>query len=519
MMNSTVEEVKVTKKTKVNVFDRFLNMIEVVGNKLPDPVMIFLVLCIAIMIISFFLANAGVSVVHPGTKEKMDAVNLLSIEQLQIYLGSFVGNFQNFPPLALVLVVMVGAGLAEKTKFMETAMRSSVVNMPKQLLTCMIFFIGISANAAGDAGFIILPPLAAIMFLSVGRNPLVGIFAAFAGVAAGFSANILVNMADVLLAGFTVPAAQTIDPSYAGTPAMNWYFLMASTVVLTAAGTFVTEKIVAPRFENGQDSAYDVVNQDLTEISDVEKKALKKAVVSIGFYIALILFLCLAPINEGQAFMVGPNNSLLEADAPFMKGIVPLITLLFFIPGYVYGRSTKQIQSSFDTCRLIGSSLAEMGGYILLAFAAAQFIALFTQSNIGIILAVSGAEFLKNIGLTGGPLFVVFILFCGFINLFIGSASAKWAMLAPIFVPMFMLLGFDPAQTQIAYRIGDSITNPISPLFPYFPMVVGFAAKYRKDIKMGTIISSMLPYSLVFGVLWIIIFLAYFYLGLPLGPA
>ncbi|WP_423363492.1 AbgT family transporter [Mycoplasma sp. P36-A1] len=508
---------QVSNDKKIGIFSKFLNGIEKVGNKLPDPVMIFFILCAIIMVISLFMSNAGISVIHPGTKETLKAMNLLSVDQLKIYLGSFVGNFQNFPPLGLVLVVMMGAGIAEKTKFMETAMRSSVIGLPKQLLTFMIFFIGICANAAGDAGFIILPPLAAIMFLSTGRSPIVGIFAAFAGVAAGFSANLVVNLLDVLLASFTLPAAQTIDPNIALSATMNWYFLAASTLILTIAGTLVTEKIVAPRFENDK-YVTDNKSHELTEITHVEKKALKKAYISVLIYVVVIVAACLVPIN-GKPFMVGSTGSLLESDAPFMTGIVPLITFLFFIPGLVYGIASKQIRKSSDAVRLVEKSLSEMGGYILLAFAASQFIALFNQSNIGIILAVKGAEFLRSVGLTGGPLFVSFIIFCGIVNLFIGSSSAKWAMLAPIFIPMFMLLGYDPAATQMAYRIGDSITNPISPLFPYFPMVVGFASKYKKDIGMGTIISSMLPYSIVFGIIWIIMFLIFFYLGLPFGPA
>jgi len=508
-----------TAKERVGIFDRFLNMIEKVGNRLPSPVILFLIFSIAVMIISAILAAGDVSVVHPGTGDEMPALNLLSVPQLQAFLGNFVGNFQGFPPLGLVLVVMIGAGLAEKTKFMETAMRRSVVNLPKVLLTSMIFFIGIVANAAGDSGFIILPPLAATMFLAAKRHPLIGLFAAFAGVAAGFSANVIINMSDVLLASFTLSAAQTIDPGLSLSPAMNMYFLFISTFLLTGLGTLVTEKIIAPRFENESFSAEFANDEDLATVSDEEKRGLNRAYLALLGYGAFIAFLSIVPLYNGVPFMVGSNGGLMDADSTFMRGLVPIITLLFFIPGLVYGISTKQIRNSFDMVKLISDSLSDMGGYILLAFAAAQFIALFNQSNMGIILAVNGAYFLRDIGLTGGPLFVAFILFCGFINLFIGSASAKWAMLAPIFIPMFMLLGYDPAQTQIAFRIGDSITNPISPLFPYFPMIIGFAAKYKKDIGIGTIISNMIPYSLLFGIAWIALFLIFFYFGIPLGPA
>ncbi|MGL4382141.1 MAG: AbgT family transporter, partial [Bacilli bacterium] len=506
-----------TLQKKESLLIRLLNKIEVLGNKLPNPVTIFVYLCLVVVIVSLIASLNNLEVINPATNESIKAINLLSVEQLGLFLGNIVGNFQSFPPLGLVLVVMIGAGVAEKTRFMETAMKATIINLPPSFLTYMVILIGIVANAAGDAGFIILPPLAAVLFLTTNRHPLIGLFAAYAGVAAGFSANLLVSMLDVLLASFTIPAAESVDPSYANiaTPAMNWYFLIVSTIFLSITATIITEKIIAPRFNNEDLAQFKKDSQSDNQLITVsEKKALNKAFIAVVIYLIIILLLALVPLNSipfipqqySNAFLAGPGGKLLETNAPFMRGLVPIITLLFFIPGVVYGKATKQIKTDHDIVRIIGQSLSEMGPYILLAFMASQFIALFNQSNLGIVLAVTGADFLKNIGFTGGPLFVSFILFCAFLNLFIGSASAKWAMLAPIFVPMFLLLGYDPAITQMAYRIGDSVTNPISPLFTYFPMIVGFVAKYKKDAGVGTIISNMLPYSFVFTIIWVIIF-------------
>ncbi|WP_455542958.1 AbgT family transporter, partial [Intestinibacter sp.] len=364
-----------------------------------------------------------------------------------------------------------------------------------------------------DAGFVVFPPLAALIYLGIGRHPLTGMFAAYAGVAAGFSASLIISMLDALVAGFTIPAAQIIDPTYTSTPAMNYYFLCASCIVLTAVGTFVTEKYIAPRFDGTpyEDTGYDANS----EITDREKKALKYSGISLLIYVVIVVALCIGP----NAFMKDPEtHSLLASSAPLMAGMVPLITLLFFIPGVIYGVVSGKIKNDKDVAALLYESMAGMGSYIVLAFAAGQFLALFNSSNMSALLAIKGAEWLKGIGLSGPVLMVAFVIFAAFINLFVGSCSAKWAIMAPIFVPMFMLLGYSPAVTQMAYRIGDSISNPISPIFTYFPVILAYAKKYDKDMGIGTIMSAMLPYSLLFGLVWIVILVIFMVAGIPLGP-
>lgn len=498
---------------KQSLFMRFLNGVERVGNKLPDPVTIFFILWFVVIAISAIVAKSGVTAVHPGTGETVVGVNLLSKEQMQLFLTSILTNFTGFAPLGLVLVTMLGAGLAEKVGMMEIMLKSVASKIPNKLVTAAVIFIGIMANAVADAGFVVFPPLAALIYIGIGRHPLTGMFAAYAGVAAGFSANLIISMLDALVAGFTIPAAQIIDPSYTSTPAMNYYFLIVSCFILTAIGTFVTERYIAPRFDGTpyEDTGYDAS----AEVTPAEKKGLKCAGIAVLIYIVIVVALCIGP----NAFMKDPETgSLLASAAPLMAGMVPLITLLFFIPGVIYGVVAGKIKNDKDVAALLYESMAGMGSYIVLAFAAGQFLALFNSSNMSALLAIKGAEWLKNIGLTGPVLIIAFVIFACFINMFVGSCSAKWAIMAPIFVPMFMLLGYSPALTQMAYRIGDSITNPISPIFTYFPVILAYAKKYDKNTGMGTIMAAMLPYSMIFLVAWIVLLLIFMIANIPLGP-
>ncbi|SDK22002.1 AbgT family transporter [Natronincola ferrireducens] len=501
--------VKTAKKGKL--FERILNSIEKTGNKLPDPVTLFVLLSTGIILISWMASTAGVSVIHPSTGDTVTVVNLMNREGLTRILTGFVKNFQSFPPLGLVLVVMLGAGVAEKSGLMQTAMRNSISKVPSKLVTATIIFVGIMANAAGDAGFIVLPPLAAIVFLGIGRHPIIGIFAAYAGVSGGFAANLMINMGDILVASFTIPAAQVIDSAYQGTPAMNIYFTIASTVLLVVAGVFVTEKIIAPRFPKYEG----ITHEENTIIDEKEQKGLRWAGISVILLVSLLVALC---VGENAFMADSATGSILAWEAPLMQGLVPIITLFFLIPGLIYGKITGSIESDKQAVSLMGESMKDMGPYIVLAFVASQFLAYFNWSNIGVVISVKGAEFLENAGFTGMGLIIGFIILSSFINIFVGSASAKWAIMAPIFVPMFLLLGYNPAVTQIAYRIGDSLTNPVSPLFPYFPILLAFTRKYDKEAGIGTMIANMLPYSIVFAIMWTILLILFILFNIPLGP-
>lgn len=496
-----------TKKRR-SLLDGFLNFVEKAGNKLPDPATIFFGLAILMLLLSHLAEMAGWQAVNPATKETVKAVSLLKRENVVRILTEMVNNFASFPPLGLVLVVMMGVGVAEYSGLISALLRRLLSGASPSIIVPAVILIGVLGNAAGDSALIIMPPLAAMIFLSMGRHPLAGLAAAYAAVAGGFSANLFVNMLDVLLAGFTEKAAQIIDPKYIANPAMNYYFLIASTFILTAVASWVTIKIVEPRL-----GEYTGVREEFHPLTESEKKGLRVAGIVALIYIAIIAYWTL-PAN---ALLRDPKTGSLIV-SPFMKSLVPIMTGLFLFPAIGYGVAAGTIKSDKDLAAQMSRAMSTMGSYIVIAFLAAQFITFFNWSNIGTILAIKGADFLKNIGFTGLPLLIGIIIFSCLINILIASASAKWAVLGPVFVPMLMLLGYSPAFTQLAYRIGDSITNPITPLLAYFPMALSSARKYDEKLGMGTLISILLPYSIYFAIFWIILFAIWYMLNLPLGP-
>lgn len=489
------------------LFTRMLDVVEKVGNKLPDPVTLFLIFAIIVLIASYFAAKAGLQAVNPATNETVAAVSLLTPEGFQQIMTMMVKNFAEFPPLGLVLVTMIGVGVAEGVGLISAILKKVVLGSPKKLITISIVVAGILANMAGDAGFIVLPPVAALVFMSVGRHPIAGMVAAYAAVAGGFSANLIVNMLDALLAGFTQSAAQMIDPDFIANPAMNWYFLAASCFIIVPLAVWITDNIVEPRLPQ-----YTGPKMALDKLKPEENKGLKWAGIVTVLYLVLIA-LTIVPENGP---LRGENGGIIIS--PFMSSLVPVIMGLFLFPAIVYGALTKSVRSDKDVAEAMAKAMSGMGMYIILAFFAAQFIAYFNWSNLGVIMAINGAELLKGMGLTGLPLLIGFIIISALLNLFIGSASAKWAILGPVFVPMFMLLGYDPAFTQLAYRIGDSITNPITPMFAYFAILLALAKTYDKKMGLGSLIAVMLPYTIIFGLAWILFFVIWFFLGLPLGP-
>lgn len=501
-----------------------LDWIERIGNKLPDPVVLFMIFALAIIVISHFAASAGLSAtyqsINPSTQEigmvTVNAVSLMTPEGLQYMVESAVRNFTSFAPLGTVLVALLGVGIAESSGLISVLLRRAVLVAPKPLLSAMVVFLGIMANIASDAGYVVLIPLGAIIFLSFGRHPLAGIAAAFAGVSGGFSANLLLSPTDPLLSGISQQAANMIDPSYTVSVAGNWFFLIASTFIITIVGAIITDKIVEPRLGTYKGAS----DSDKIEISDIEKKGLRWAGISFFLFLALIVFLGW-PGNALNPFTdLNPTADLLKS--PLMNGIVVLIAFFFAVPGIFYGFATKVFKNDKDVVRSMAQSMSTMGGYLVLVFFAAQFIAYFNYTNLGTLLAVNGANILENIGLTGPTLMIGFIIVAAIINIFIGSASAKWAIMAPIFVPMFMALAITPEATQMAFRIGDSVTNIISPLMSYFAIVIAFSQKYDVDGQpstgIGTLISMMLPYSIAFLIFWSVMFFIWFTLNLPLGP-
>jgi aminobenzoyl-glutamate transport protein len=512
-----VRQEKQEKNQKKGIFNRFLDVVERVGNRLPHPVTLFVLFSLAVIIVSFFAEQAGMAVtferidVATGELEEVvvEAVSLLSVEGIRRIFSEAVTNFTGFAPLGTVLVAMLGVGVAEGTGLIQASLRKLVLSTPQKLVTAVVVFAGIMSNVASDAGYVVLVPLGALIFLSFGRHPIAGLAAAFAGVSGGFSANLLVGTIDPLLGGISQQAAQMWQPDYTVDPTANWYFMIASTVLITILGTIVTEKIVEPRLGVYHGDAEVKIEQ----VAAHETKGLKWAGISLLLFIAVMLALVLPP----NAVLRADDGQILAGSA-FLAGLVPIIALFFLIPGIAFGIGSGSVKNDKHIADFMGKSMATMGGYIVLAFAAGQFVAYFSWSNLGTILAVNGAEFLEATGMTGIPMLIGFILLSGFINLFIGSASAKWAIMAPVFVPMLMAVGYTPELTQLAYRIGDSVTNIITPLMAYFAIIVAFAQRYDEDTGIGTLISAMLPYSIIFLVGWTILFVGWALLGLPIGP-
>jgi aminobenzoyl-glutamate transport protein len=490
---------------------RTLDWIERVGNALPHPATLFVLMAVGVLVASAVAAGLGVHVTHPKDGSLVTAVSLLTRDGLRRVFTEAVRNFTGFAPLGTVLVTMLGIGVAEGSGLVGVSLRALVAAIPRSLLTATVVFAGVNANQAADAGIIVLPPLAGLVFAAAGRHPLAGIAAAFAGVAGGFSANLLPSSLDVLLAGLTQEAvtASKLLPGYSVQILGNWYFLAAATPLLTVVGAWITERVVEPRLGPWQGEA--AGHEPLTA---AERRGLAAAFGALGVIVVMLAVLALAPWSP----LRGEGAGALERLKPFFDSLVVLIMAVFLIPGLAYGIGAGTIRTDHDVARMTGEAMAGMGTYIVLAFAAAQFVSYFAWSNLGGILAISGAGTLRALGLGGAPLLVGLVGFSAFINLFTASASAKWAFMAPVFVPMLALLGFTPEGTQAVYRVGDSCTNIVTPVMPYMPFILAYVQRYAPKAGVGSIIAMMLPYSVAFLVLWTALLLVFYASGWPIGP-
>lgn len=490
--------------------DRSLKAIERVGNALPDPATLFLLLAIVIMIISWLVNLAGTSVIHPGTKETVAVKSLFSLEGIDFILTSMVRNFTGFAPLGTVLVALLGIGVAEGSGLIGTVMRKLVSSAPRKWVTAVVVFAGVLSNTASEVGYVLLVPLAAVIFLAYGRHPIAGLAAAFAGVSGGYSANLLLGTVDPLLSGLSQEAARIIDPEYLVNPACNYYFMFASTFLITILGTWITEKFIEPRL-----GAYtgDEKGEEIRRLTPQERKGLWYAIFTILAITAIIL---LGLIPDNGFLRDRETGEILHS--PFMSGIVAILFLAAALAGIAYGIGAGTIKSDRDVVKGMSKAMQTLGAYIVLVFFAAQFVAYFNWTNLGLVVAIKGASALTALNIGTIPLMILFILLTAVINLVMGSASAKWAIMAPVFIPMFMLIGYSPEFTQLAYRIGDSTTNIISPMMSYFALIVAFIQRYDKNAGLGTMVSLMLPYSMIFLLGWIIFFIIWYYTGLPIGP-
>lgn len=492
--------------------DRFLNIVERAGNLLPHPATLFFLLTVFVAIASAIAAQFDLAVAHPQTGEPVVPVNLLSVEGLQRIMGGLVTNFTGFAPLGTVLVALIGIGVAEHSGFIGACLRIVVLNAPRFLLTPIVVFCGVMSNMASEIGYVLLVPLAGLLYVAAGRHPILGIAAAFAGVSGGYSANLLLGTIDPLLSGLSQEAARIVDPTYTVSAAANMYFMQASTPVITLLGWWVTEKIVARRFPDG---SYGKGDEKIEPISAAEKRGLVWAGIATVLFTAALL---MATVPEGGWLRIPGEPDTLKALAPFLGGIVALIFFGGALIGIAYGVGAGTIKSDTDVIKGMSASMGTLASYLVLVFFAAQFVALFNWTNLGLIFAVEGAEVLKSLGLPKIPLLLGFILLTATVNLAMGSASAKWALMAPVFIPMFMLLGYSPEVTQTAYRVGDSVTNIISPMMSYFAIVIAFLQRYEPKAGIGTVVATMIPYSITFLIGWSALFAFWIAFGLPLGP-
>ncbi|WP_306252166.1 AbgT family transporter [Parvularcula sp. IMCC14364] len=510
---------------KRNSFTRFLDTVEWLGNLLPHPVTLFAILAVGIVLLSGLFGWLGLAVVDPrpaGAAGVADdgmirAVSLLNGDGVRRIFTSLTTNFTGFAPLGVVLVAMLGVGVAERSGLLSAAVRAMVLSAPRHVVTVAIVFAGIVSNTASEVGYVVLIPLAGAIFYALGRHPLAGMAAAFAGVSGGYSANLLIGTIDPLLAGITQEAARLIDPGYVVVATANWYFMVASTFLITLVGSLVTIFIVEPKLGTYDTSRADpdILDKRMMEqLTGEEKKGLLWAGIALLGVLALMAITLLPE----WGILRNPDTGD-RINSPFFRGFVVWILIFFIVTGYAYGRVVGTMKTDRDVIDAMSAALASLGLYIVLVFFAAQFVAFFGWTNLGAISAVTGAQFLQDTGMTGPAVFFFFILMCAIINLSLGSASAQWAVTAPIFVPMLMLIGYSPETIQAAYRIGDSSTNIITPMMSYFGLILAWATRYDKNLGVGTLIAMMLPYSMFFILIWSAFFVLWtFGLGLPVGP-
>ncbi len=517
------------------LFARFLDAVEWLGNLLPHPVTLFAIICVLVLLLSGLAGFLGWQVTDPrpvGSSGRsadgiIRAVSLLTPAGLRQIAMGLVSNFSGFAPLGTVLVALLGVGVAERSGLLGAGIRAMVLGAPRSLLTTVVVFAAVVSNTASEMGYVVLIPLAAVVFHAVGRHPLAGLAAAFAGVSGGYSANVLIGTVDPLLSGITTEAAAMIDPQYAVgganevLPTANYYFMFVSTFLITILGTLVTTRIVEPKlgpYDPGRaQGGIEDGTQEMGALTPAEKRGLAWAGVTVLVMLAGLAAMALP--ENGWFRDPAENPTVIQDLRPMLRSVVALIFVFFVIPSIVYGRITGSMRSDRDVIDGMAKSMSSMGLYLVLVFFAAQFVAFFRWSQLGTITAVVGADLLQQWNLTGPIVFLPFILMCCFVNLMLGSASAQWAVTAPVFVPMLMTVGYSPEVIQAAYRIGDSTTNIITPMMSYFGLILAFAMRYDRRLGIGTLIATMIPYSIAYLLGWAVLFYLWvFVLGLPVGP-
>ena len=500
----------------------FLATVERVGNMVPHPAIIFFILIAIVMVLSLIFSLLGTTVTYDAYDEGSGEIirqttavrSLLSADGIRFMLTSPVANFLGFTGVGVILVAMIGVGLAEESGLIATLVRKLVAIAPKSIFTFMIVMVGVLSSIAADAGYLVLVPLAAAAFHSLGRHPLAGLAAGFSGVAAVFMVNVFVTPTDALLVEVTNDAVRTVNPAGQITVVGNLFFMIASSILMGIICTVLTERFVEPRlgpYTGG------VPVEASVGLSGSEQAGLKYAGRALIGFVVVIGFLTAPPLPWG--ILRNQDTGGIMAGSPFMSGLIILISALFLVVGYTYGRGAGTIANVSGAIGMIVKTWANLAGMTFLLFVIANFIAFFNFTNLATVLAVNLADLLQTTALGPAAYIILFVIVVALIDIILVGALAKWAILAPVFVPLFMRLGGDPDLVLAAYRVGDSPMNVITPLNVYLAVMVGFAQKYQKDAGIGTIIALMLPYTVVLMVIWTLMLVVWYALGIPLGPA
>lgn len=491
--------------------DRFLNTIETVCNKLPPPAILFVVLFIIVAIIGAIMTSTGFSLINPATNKAVVSQNLFSKEGVTWLLSNLVKNFTGFAPLGLVITMTMAIRFCEEAGLLEAMLRGSMRNVPPNVVPYLVAFLGTCGNIASDTAMIVIPPLAALAYIGVGKHPVVGMMVGYAGAQAGFTANLLVAGTDSLLQGLTNQALDAFLGKaglFAVDVTCNWYFMFVSTFLCALVIGWVSIHLIEPRFGKYEGEE---AKEAIVALTPAEKTAMHRSAVAVLLYIALVVV--------GFKMQVLSKDGVTVVGSLMLKGLIPLLFFLFSIAGVVYGYSVGKFTKIKDVNAAMVKQMSGMGAYVVFCFFCGQFQGLFNWTKLGTLLAISGANFLKGIGFTGLPMCIAFILVTALINIFVSSGSAKWAILAPIFVPMFMLMGYHPGFAQLLYRLGDSPGNCFTPMSPYIWMILSVAQeKYMPDCAIGTLIANMIPIAIVLQFAWILMLIVWVMLGLPIGP-
>ncbi len=499
-----------------STLNRFLNFIERAGNKLPHITMLFIYALIIALILSFALSYINFDYVHPKTGEKIAILNMLAPGNIIDLMVKSVSNFMAFPPLGITIVATLGIGIAEGSGFINVLLKKLLSITPRKYLTPAVITVAVFCHLASDSVYVVLMPVSALMFYACGRHPLAGIACSFAGLAGGFTASFTPSIIDPVMQGFTQAAAHTIDPTYQVNVLCNYFFALGGTIFVILSCWYVTDRIVEPRLNQTMPVDNDIKDDPELAIHDLhehEKKAFSKAVWAEFALLALIFAIC----YPESSIMRAPDGSLTSPQSPVMQGLVPILFLVFSTPGLVYGIASGSFKSTTDVIKAMENVMRMLLSFIVFCFFAAQFLYVFGQSNIGALLAISGAEFLRDLGMPSGITLFGIILLTGMLNILITSATSKWAILSTIFVPMLMMLGISPELTQAAFRVSDSSVNVSTPLFPFYPLLIMYCQRYAKNAGVGTLCSMMIPYTVALMIVLTAVLYAFWMLEIPLG--